>query len=209
MSMLKEYLNEQKKSNNSGNEGEGLLSWVPTSVSVPIPNIFGEKETKDDESNWFSAAKQDPMCPALSKTQRLLGFGGCLAGGVFCFSLASVYIPVLLFKARKFALLYSLGSLFLINSFSFLWGPWNHMKHLMSKERLPFTFSYFISLFATLYFSMGMKSSSLTIIAAIIQVVALLWYLVSYIPGGQTGLKFISQLFTSAVTKTVSKSMPV
>ncbi len=31
-------------------------------------------------------------------------------------------------------------------SFSFLLGPWNHMKLLTSKERLPFTFIYLLTL---------------------------------------------------------------
>ena len=41
-----------------------------------------------------------------------------------------------------------------INSFALLWGPTNHLKHLLSAQRLPFTTAYFGSMFATLYFSM-------------------------------------------------------
>ena len=33
-----------------------------------------------------------------------------------------------------------------IFSFSFLYGPWNHVKHLFSKERVPFTLVYLLSL---------------------------------------------------------------
>lgn len=36
-------------------------------------------------------------------------------------------------------------------SFSLLWGPVNHVKHLCSFGRLPFTAAYFGSMFATLY----------------------------------------------------------
>ena len=34
-------------------------------------------------------------------------------------------------------------------------------------------------------------------------------YFVSYIPGGTTGMKFFTKLFSSAVTKTVSSTLPV
>lgn len=34
-------------------------------------------------------------------------------------------------------------------------------------------------------------------------------YVISYIPGGQTGLKFFSKLFYSVASKTVSKTLPV
>lgn len=41
--------------------------------------------------------------------------------------------------------------------FSVLIGPVNHIKHLISKERLPFSFVYFTSLGLTLYFSLGVR----------------------------------------------------
>ena len=81
-----------------------------------------------------------------------------------------------------------------------MWGPYNHMVHLISKERLPFTVVYFSTLIgmllnisyvdevlilmfiATLYFAMGLQSAILTPIAAVLQVLALLWFVISYIP---------------------------
>jgi len=41
--------------------------------------------------------------------------------------------------------------------FSVLIGPLNHIRHLLSKERLPFTVIYFASLGLTLYFSLGVS----------------------------------------------------
>lgn len=46
--------------------------------------------------------------------QRIIGFVTCIGLGLFCMSLSTLYIPVLILKARKFALLFSLGSLFFI-----------------------------------------------------------------------------------------------
>jgi hypothetical protein len=77
-----------------------------------------------------------------------------LCMGAFCMGLASLYIPVIVLKARKFVLLFSLGSLFFIFSFSLLWGVKNHLKHLANPARLPFTLSYFLTLFATIYYAM-------------------------------------------------------
>ena len=37
-------------------------------------------------------------------------------------------------------------------------GPINHIKHLVSKERLPFSIAYLTSLGLTLYFSLGVRS---------------------------------------------------
>ncbi|ROT85375.1 hypothetical protein C7M84_015651 [Penaeus vannamei] len=143
------------------------------------------------------------------RKQRILGFLACVLMGLICFSLAAMYFPLLVFKARKFALLFTLGSLFSVLSFSFLWGPVNHLKHLFSSERLVFTSVYFLSLFATLYFALSLQSTIFTSIAAIVQVVALLCFVLSNVPGGQTGLKFFSSICSSMVKTTVSKALPV
>ncbi|CEH13046.1 er-to-golgi vesicle protein transport sft2 [Ceraceosorus bombacis] len=42
--------------------------------------------------------------------------------------------------------------------FSILTGPVAHLKHLTSKERLPFTISYFSSLGLTIYFALGPRA---------------------------------------------------
>lgn len=42
--------------------------------------------------------------------------------------------------------------------FAVLIGPLNHLKHLFSKERIPFSCAYLASLGLTLYFSLGVGS---------------------------------------------------
>lgn len=46
--------------------------------------------------------------------------------------------------------------------FSVLIGPLNHVKHLVSKERLPFSLVYFGSLGLTLYSSLGVSNPCLS-----------------------------------------------
>jgi Got1/Sft2-like family len=158
-----------------------------------------------------------------SRLQRIIGFVGCLGMGLFCFGLSLLYLPVLVLKARKFALLFTMGSLFsmiryksyrnLISflaknfnfSFSFLWGIAAHWQHLTSKERLPFSACYVISLAATVYCSMVAQSTPLTCLCAVLQVVALVWFLLSYVPNGHTGLQFLVRLCTSSM----GRSLPV
>jgi hypothetical protein len=42
-------------------------------------------------------------------------------------------------------------------SFAVLVGPLNHIKHLASRERLPFSLAYLGSLGLTLYFALGVR----------------------------------------------------
>ncbi|KDR21649.1 protein transport protein SFT2 [Zootermopsis nevadensis] len=195
----------------SRNDNKSQLKiTMPALLSKPdVGKWFTVSASNEDTSaTWLSEAQKD-CCPSLSRIQRITGFCLCILLGLLCFVLAAMYTPVLLLKARKFALLYTMGSLFTICSFSFLWGPLNHLQHLFSRDRLPFTAAYFGTLFATLYFALQVQSTPLTVLCAVGQIVALLWFLVSYIPGGQTGLQFCTRMFSSAVTSTVSKTLPV
>ncbi|GJE88944.1 ER-to-golgi vesicle protein transport Sft2 [Phanerochaete sordida] len=131
---------------------------------------------------------------ALSRWDRLLGFGGCLLGAAVCFFVSFITLPMLALRPAKFALSFSLGSLLVMFGFSVLIGPINHMKHLVSKERLPFSFAYITSLALTLYFSLGAHSYIGSLICAIIQVFALVSYVLAYFPGGVQTLRFGSQM---------------
>lgn len=209
MANLKDELDEYLSSKHS--DTKPLLNGITIPVSVSMPKVgswFRKNEQSDEAENWYSAAQKD-CCPTLTRFQRIVGFCICVCMGLLCFTFAAMYLPVLLLKARKFALLYTMGSLFLMSSFSFLWGPIYHLKHLFSKERLCFTLSYLGSLFATLYFALVQQSTPFTVFCAVIQVIALLWFLISYIPGGHTGLMFFTKLFSSAVASSVGKSLPV
>jgi len=163
----------------------------------------------DDIQILLAKGDSDAILPALSRKQRILGFMFCLVMGILCMSLALLYVPAIVLKARKFALLFSFGSVFFLFSFSMLWGPTNHLKHLINVERLPFTISYSITLFGTIYYSVWVKSYVFTLVFSILQIGALLWYVVSYIPGGARGLKFFSKLFYTVVSKSVTTTLSV
>ncbi|KAK1922778.1 Got1/Sft2-like family-domain-containing protein [Papiliotrema laurentii] len=155
-------------------------AWGGLSGYIPLRN---EGRSQEEEAYF-----------ALSRWERFLGFLACCAGGLACFGIAFLFLPMLAIKPRKFALAFTLGSLLFMLGFAILHGPWNHLKHIMSKERLPFSLAYFGSLALTLFFAIGVRSTIGTLVAAIIQVVALLSYLAAYFPGGITTLRFGGQM---------------
>ncbi|KAF8064190.1 Got1/Sft2-like family-domain-containing protein, partial [Lyophyllum atratum] len=141
-------------------------------------------ERSNEDEAWF----------ALSSWERLLGFGGCLVGATVCFFVSFLTLPFLAVRPTKFALSFSLGSLLVMFGFSVLIGPINHLKHLVSAERLPFSVVYFASLGLTLYFSLGPKSYFGSLICGAVQVVALVAYVLAYFPGGTQTLRLGGQL---------------
>ncbi|KAJ1862281.1 protein transport protein sft2 [Coemansia sp. RSA 2703] len=125
----------------------------------------------------------------LTLIQRWVGFAGCAVLALFCFLMAFMSLPMMVISPQKFATAFSLGGLATISGIALLRGPRAHTKHLLSRERLFFTLSYFGSVFFTLFFSAVAHSYLGTLFFVIIQVVALVWYVVSYFPGGSAGLQ--------------------
>ncbi|KAL1465414.1 hypothetical protein WDU94_004991 [Cyamophila willieti] len=197
---LDSYLSRNSTSNKTGG------------ISLPTASLgkwFRKADQEEEEESFLGTSKVTSCFPTLTRFQRLVGFCACLSMSSICFVLACLYMPVLVFKARKFAMLFTLGSLFFLSSFGFLWGPWTHLKHLFTREKLPFSLCYGTTLLGTLYCSMWLHSTPLTVLLAVFQVIALLWFLVSYIPGGQSGLSFFTRLCTSAVSSSMSSALPI
>eukprot|EP00928_Gymnodinium_smaydae_P035562 TRINITY_DN25006_c0_g1_i1.p1 TRINITY_DN25006_c0_g1~~TRINITY_DN25006_c0_g1_i1.p1 ORF type:complete len:271 (-),score=45.51 TRINITY_DN25006_c0_g1_i1:55-867(-) len=121
---------------------------------------------------------------AISRERWMYFFGGA-ALGAFMMSLAFMFLPMIVFAPQKFALLYTLGSLCFMGSFSALRGHIAFFKYLLSRERLLFSITYVSSLLGTLWASLVYRSYLLTIVFVAAQVIALSWFLLSYIPGGR------------------------
>lgn len=140
-------------------------------------------------------AVQEPSWFQLSNFEKLVGFIMCLSGSILCFVISFFMFPVLALKPRKFGLLWSLGSLLFVLSFGILQGPKKYTLHLISRQRIVFSAVFFGSVLSTLYASIILKSTILTIITGIVEVFAVLYYTVSYFPFGAQTLTF----FTSYV----------
>ncbi|GAB5589957.1 Protein transport protein sft2 [Umbelopsis nana] len=146
---------------------------------VPV----GAQEEVDEP--WFQ----------MSRWERMTACALCVVLGIACFCMAFfLFLPVLVLFPGKFAATFTLGSILMLVSVALLRGPWAHAKHMMSLERLPFTAAYLGTMALTLYFSIGARNYVLTIICAVLQIVALLWYFGSYVPGGVSTLRFGSRM---------------
>ncbi|KAF0294142.1 Protein transport protein SFT2 [Amphibalanus amphitrite] len=210
---LKEYVKSIAAPGTNTANIFGLKTWMSSSRGEAVAPLMENEDNFEDPSqassnaSWFGSDTSNFL--GLSRKQRVIGFMTCLCLGSICFTVAGFTIPFIAFKARKFATLFTLGSFFCMSSFSLLWGPWAHLKHVCSRERLPFTSVYVASLAATLYCSLHLHSTALTVVCALCQLVALVWFVACHIPGGERGLRFFSTLCSSAVRSTASRTLPV
>uniref|UniRef100_F1L114 Vesicle transport protein n=1 Tax=Ascaris suum TaxID=6253 RepID=F1L114_ASCSU len=180
-------------------DSESLTDSASTSGQLP-------SSRNRRNGGWFSSVTGDEGACGLSRVQRIVAFFMALFGAFFCFGMAVVMLPLIVIQARKFAALNTLGSVMLISSFGFLWGPMNYVKHMLSQERRYVTAAYLSTVIATLYTSVWLQSTVVTIIFAVLQAIALIWYVLSYAPGGERGLRFIAGLF-GGMLKAQSKTV--
>uniref|UniRef100_A0A7S2MY55 Vesicle transport protein n=1 Tax=Alexandrium andersonii TaxID=327968 RepID=A0A7S2MY55_9DINO len=87
-------------------------------------------------------------------------------------------------------MLFAFGSMTLLSSFAILKGPQAFGESLIQREKLPFSGAYVVGLVGTLVATIVMRSYILTAVFGLIQAVALLYFLASYVPGGQALLNF-------------------
>ncbi|GLI61304.1 hypothetical protein VaNZ11_003658 [Volvox africanus] len=125
----------------------------------------------------------------LSWKNRLIGFGCCFAFGCL---LTIISIPMLwTMQITKFAILYSVGSVVSVMSTLFLMGPVKQCQRMLEEKRILATIVYIAAIAATLAVAFTTRNAILCLIMLVIQILALVWYCITWIPGGQAALKSI------------------
>ena len=73
-----------------------------------------------------------------------------------------------------------------MSSFAILKGPYEHLQSMIAYDRIHFTVLYVGSMLMTLYLTFtvgGAQGYILVLAASALQLMALLWYLVTFLPG--------------------------
>lgn len=217
---LQEYLAQSKSGGGGG--GAKTISQSSSSTTVdlddadPVPGSWfgrwsspwsGQNSSANSGFSWPWSAEPDPCLPGMSRRQRLLAFAVCVSFSALCFGLSALYAPLLLLYARKFALLWSLGSLFAIAAAAVLRGPSRMIAGLPTS---PGAAVYLCALGGTLYAALSLHSTVLTALGAALQVAVIVGCVVSLLPGGSAGIRFMGGMAASAIKRTVTgKTMPI
>lgn len=186
--------NNRASSTNTTTSRPILSEWTDY-VRGGANNLYSQLPLTSQDTS----ADQEPLWFQLSKFEKLLGFACCLGASILCFVLCFFMFPVLALRPRKFGLMWSMGSLLFVVSFGILQGPRAYILHLLSVNRIVFTVVFFGSVLATLYLSVVLKSSILTIFTSLIEVLAVLYYTVSYFPFGATTLTWFTSYFVGYI----------
>ncbi|CUV06490.1 unnamed protein product [Cryptosporidium hominis] len=145
--------------------------------------------------------------------QKILTFLLCMGTSILFLSLSFMFLPIIVVSPHKFAILFTFGSFFFMASFAVLKGLGGFLKYMVEKERLPFSFVYISSLSLTLYATLFLKSYLLTLLFSLVQIIALVSFLITNFPGGYSALNYVSNnLFSGLASKlsfSSSKNTPL
>lgn len=124
--------------------------------------------------------------PSLSLTERLIAFGICMCAGTVLDILAwfSV-IKIIEGKPQTFALCFSIGIIVSMAGSGFLIGFRRQCSMMFKPSRFITTVIFLSALALTLISALILQSRLLTLIFMIIEILAYIWYVLSYLPFGQ------------------------
>jgi len=140
-------------------------------------SIIGEKK---EEQTFSDQLSED--C-TLSRTTRLYGFGIFFGIGLVLTVIAAFMVPnIVTGNPERFAIPYAFGALCSLGATMFLMGPCSQLKSMFHKKRIIATIIYLLSIVLTLVMALAVGNPWLVLLAILIQMGALLWYSLSYIP---------------------------
>mmetsp|Transcript_63108 Transcript_63108/g.148658 ORF Transcript_63108/g.148658 Transcript_63108/m.148658 type:complete len:178 (+) Transcript_63108:141-674(+) len=164
------------------------------SAGEAFQSLLGNNRDLSLREQIEEAAAGGDSCFSLTYEERIIGFVGCVLGGLFlnCFSLVRL-TELLLGNPTPFAVCFTLGNLLSLGSMCFLIGPMRQFRNLMSGKRaLPATV-YIAMMLCTLFvaFTSGLTHLERVILiigCLLLQCISLAWYVLSYIPFGHSYL---------------------
>lgn len=148
------------------NQLSSTVGWGAPTEPPPEPGLM-------DELSEMSS---------LTMKQRLGGFFLSMGMGITFIVIAMSFVPMIAVFGKKFAFFFSCGNFFCVASTAFLVGPAAQAKKMFEAQRAQAATAYVVSLSMTLVAALHWRSSILSIVFASVQVVAVVWYALSYIP---------------------------
>ncbi|CAK9110677.1 unnamed protein product [Durusdinium trenchii] len=124
------------------------------------------------------------MQAATISTQAWITFFVLLILGGLLMAASFASLPMLLLAPQKFAFVFTTGSACILGALCSLKGMQAFLAHLTTPERRPLSIGFLGSMAGTLWASMWYRSALLTIVFSVAQISSLLWFFISYIPGG-------------------------
>ena len=156
----------------------------PPAPTWGASRLFSRSIEVQDQKNLVSC-----ICPSLTLEERIYGFLSCYAiGCALSFSAFMSMHALMNGNPTPFAIRYTVGNLLGLFSTAFLVGPREQYRKMMAPVRVGATTIYLGTIATTLGFAL-LREPTLTLASMLLQLIALAWYCLSYVPFGRQLLR--------------------
>ena len=172
---------------NSNTEGEAIQLKAGTSSNDFSPN----NDSCLNKLRNFLVSK-------IQVETSYLKFGIIFFTGIVIIIISFLFLPLIIITPKKFTLLFALGTFVTILSFIFYFGTNKFFDVLFNKDRIWFTVIYLTGFFGCLFFPTFFgKNYFLILVFSGLEMVSTLFFILTFIPGGYSSIKMLTNLFCS------------
>mmetsp|Transcript_14901 Transcript_14901/g.21999 ORF Transcript_14901/g.21999 Transcript_14901/m.21999 type:complete len:170 (-) Transcript_14901:326-835(-) len=141
---------------------------------------------------------EDDLCPALTFPERVVGCLGCmLIGYVLSFGAFFRFTKLLEGDVAPFIVIWTLGNVVSLCGSCFLFGPKSQCDQMFHATRRIAAFVYLASMLTTIILAALFHDSHvgtfLLLVMMIVQLVAVAWYNLSYVPFARRWVKDLAR----------------
>ena len=163
-------------------------------------NEIEPSNSNSEEPNQPPKTCKDKMAHAIiSKVEvekNITAFISLLGIGCFLICLSLLMLPLIITSPAKFSMCFGLGSVLVLISFLFYHGTKNYIMKLFDKKRFIITILFICSIFLGFIFSIG-KHYFISLLCSLFQLISLILFILTFIPGGKYGIKCIKNRMSS------------
>lgn len=194
---------DNNASNKKNNINEGIFGRNISSEEDETEKLNKEGETSDNnitqKIKYYSSNIGSYLISITNKIDiepsfKLFSFNLC--AGILFILFTFFSFPFLLLSPTKFLLTFSIGNILIIISFLFYYGSKEYFSIIFNSSRIWISILYLVSIIVGLALSVKQKYF-LTLIFAGFQIVAVILFVLSFIPGGRSGIEFFKSFFIS------------
>ena len=211
--------NNISSTSNSPSESNAVQNFIsgfknllkPKLTSIDIEKDNKENSTIEDSNRMTTSSKEekeetwrDKLANKIIEkieVEKSIGIFSvliCIGTALIIFSF--FLLPLIIISPKKFSFCFAVGSIFVLISFMFLVGTRNYITKLLDNRRIFISISFILSIFIGIGCSLG-NHYFISLICSGVQLISMVMFVLTFIPGGRAGIDCIKNALTSPFTK--------
>ena len=172
----------------------------PKAQNVSISSSQEQEQEQENKPKTCKEKVADAIITKVEVEKNRTVFLSLLSIGCFLVCISLMMLPLVITSPSKFSMSLAFGSSFLLVSFLFYYGTKNYVLKLFDKKRFLLSLLFISSIILAIVFWF-IDNYFLSLLSSIFQVFCLVLFGLTFIPGGQGGIKYIKNKISSPFVK--------